>query len=64
MVGMQGRITPEMGFTLSTEPTSIAPVLPVLAKASSSPAFMSMRTPGLILLGLGQQGLGGVIASW
>ena len=48
---MQGLITPGIGFTLKMLPTNIAPVLPVLANASSLLSFSSWKPMLMLLLG-------------
>jgi hypothetical protein len=63
-VGMQGRMTPGMGFTLKMLPTSMAPVLPVLAKASILPSFIRWNPMLMLLLRLGLKRFGGVVAAW
>ena len=51
-VGMQGRNTPGMGLMMNTLPTSMAPVLPVLAKASMRPSFSRWKPMLMLLFGL------------
>ena len=67
-VGMQGRMTPGMGLMLKMLPTSMAPVLPVLAKASRSPLFNRWKPMLMLLWGFAWSALVGlscmVISSW